>query len=115
MNKFDMYIIILFLLKIIFVILAFSHLYFKIKHKTGSETDKQILFWKEKIEFIFIILMSCLLIYLFNPRNDRIFMINQETKILLFLFGFILLITANWSTFFKESGVFKKIKYIAGG
>jgi hypothetical protein len=36
-----------------------------------------------------------LLIYLFNPRTDRSILIDYETKLLLFLFGIILLITMN--------------------
>jgi hypothetical protein len=95
MRNYDIYIILIVLVKIGF---------------TNSEKDKEVLFWKERFEFVFIILMACLLIYLFNPRNERSFMINYETKLLLFLFGFILLITANWNTFIEESEIFKDIK-----
>jgi hypothetical protein len=56
--------------------------------------------------------MAILLIYLFNPQKNRIFMINNETQTLLFLFGFVLIITANWKTFLKESGMFKKIQFV---
>ena len=110
MRNYDIYIILIVLVKIGFIILAVTHLYFKHHGKTNSEIDKEVLFWKERFEFIFIVLMSCLLIYLFNPRNERNFMINYETKLLLFLFGFILLITANWNTFIEESEIFKDIK-----
>ena len=112
MDYYTIYISIIFLIKIVFVILATVHLYLKFKNKTGSDLDKQVLFWRERIEFIFTSLMAFLLIYLFNPKNNRIFMINHETKVLLFLFGFILIITANWKTFFKESDVFKKIQFV---
>ena len=44
-------------------------------------------------------MMSILLIYLFNPRVDRSVLIDKETKILLYLFGFILLIIAKWNLF----------------
>ena len=87
-------------------------MYLKLKHKEHSETDKKIVFWKERLEFIFIILMAVLLIYLFNPRNDRSISIDYETKILLYLFGFILLITADWKDFFHESPTFKMIQKI---
>ena len=56
--------------------------------------------------------MAGLLIYLFNPRNDRSILITHETKILLYLFGFILLITADWNVFFHESPFFKKFQKI---
>ena len=112
MDYYTIYIYLVFFIKIIFIILATVHLYLKFKNKTDSDLDKAILFWRERIEFIFTSLMAFLLIYLFNPKNNRIFMINHETKVLLFLFGFILIITANWKTFLKESNIFKKIQFV---
>lgn len=112
MDYYTIYIYTLFLVKIVFVILAFVHMYLKFKNKAKTDLDKEVLFWKERIEFIFTALMSVLLIYLFNPRKNRMFMIDNETKLLLFLFGFILIITANWKIFFKESDLFKKIQFI---
>ena len=112
MEKFNMYITFIIFIKVGFVILAISHLYLKLKHKEHSETDKKIVFWKERLEFVFVILMAGLLIYLFNPRNDRSILITHETKILLYLFGFILLITADWNVFFHVSPFFKKFQKI---
>ena len=112
MDKLTIYITFIIFIKVCFVILAVSHLYLKIKHKGGSKTDKTIVFWKERLEFVFVILMSGLLIYLFNPRHNRSILITHETKILLYLFGFILLITADWNVFFHESPFFKKFQKI---
>jgi len=112
MEKYNIYITFIILIKVGFVILAVSHLYLKLKHKENTETDKTILFWKERLEFIFIALMSVLLIYLFNPRTDRSVMIDYETKLLLYLFGFILLITAKWGVFIHETPLFKKFQKI---
>jgi L-asparagine transporter-like permease len=108
-----MYITFIFLIKIGFIVLAISHLYLKIKHKENTETDKKILYWKERFEFIFIALMAVLLIYLFNPRTDRSVIIDKETKILLYLFGFILILTAKWEIFFHESKLLNYIQQIA--
>ena len=58
--------------------------------------------------------MAGLIIYLFNPKYNRENLIDYETKVLLYLFGFILLITAEWSAFFKESSWFKKLQTILG-
>jgi hypothetical protein len=112
MEKFNMYITFIILIKVGFIILAVSHLYLKIKHKDHTETDKKILFWKERLEFIFIALMAVLLIYLFNPRTERSVLIDYETKLLLYLFGFILLITAKWGDFIHENPLFKKLQKI---
>ena len=110
MSYFDKYVMLIILVKVVFVILAVSHLYFNIKGKADSKTDKKIVFWKERIEFVFITLMSLMLIYLFNPRSNRDLELDFETKLLLYLFGFILLITAKWEIFFKESPLFKKFQ-----
>lgn len=110
MNKYDMYITFIFLIKIGFIIMAITHIYLKAKGEEKSDLDKKILFWKERFEFIFIALMSILLIYVFNPRVDRSILVDKETKILLYLFGFILLITAKWDIFFKESPLVKKVQ-----
>ena len=110
MHKFDLYIILVFIIKLGFISLAFTHVYLKVKGESQSDLDKKIMYWKERFEFIFILLMAILLIYLFNPRTDRIDMIDSETKVLLFLFGFILLITAKWDEFFHEAEWFQYLQ-----
>lgn len=112
MDKYTIYISFIVFVKFALVCLAITHLYLKIKKKTDSELDQRIVYFKEKIEFIFIALMACLLIYLFNPRIDRSDLINRETKIVLYLFGFILLITAKWDSFFKETIYFQQFQSI---
>jgi len=112
MSYFSKYVILIILVKVLFVILAVSHLYLQFRHKSDSETDKKIVYWKERVEFVFITLMSLLLIYLFNPRSTIDAKLDFETKLLLYLFGFILLITAKWGLFFKESKVFIKIQKV---
>jgi hypothetical protein len=113
MDYYTIYISIIFLIKIVFVILATVHLYLKFKNKSGSDLDKEILFWRERSEFIFTVLMAILLIYLFNPIKNKMFMINNETRLLLYLFGIVIIITADWKIFLKESNIFKKIQFVA--
>jgi len=114
MNKFDMYITFIFLIKIGFIIMAVLHLYLKYKGKSVSDLDKKVLYWKERFEFFFIALMAILMIYLFNPRNSKIVMIDKETNLLLYLFGFVLIITAKWDLFFQESPIVKTIRSAVG-
>ncbi len=114
MNKYDMYVTFIFLIKICFMLTAVSHIYLKSKGEEKSDLDNKILYWKERFEFIFIATMSILLIYLFNPRISKNIVIDKETKILLFLFGFILLLTAKWDIFFKESQLFARIQKSIG-
>lgn len=112
MDYFNKYVNLAFLFKIVFAILAVLHLYFKFKGKAGSETDKKIVYWKERVEFVFIFLMSLMLIYLFYPRSTKPIIIDFETKLLLFIFGIIILIGAKWDIFIEESPTFKKVQEV---
>jgi uncharacterized BrkB/YihY/UPF0761 family membrane protein len=112
MNGFDKYVTLVFLFKIIFAILAISHLYLKTIGKAGSKKDKKIVYWEERVEFVFIFLMSLMLMYLFYPRSTKPIIIDYETKLLLFVFGIITIIGAKWDVFLKESPVFKKLQKI---
>ena len=112
MNTFNIFIGIIFVIKIIFIMLAITHVYLKIKGDENSKTYKNITFWKKRTEFIFIVLMAILLIYLFNPRTDKTNLIDKATKFLLYLFGILLLLTSNWDDFIHESKWFKYIQKI---
>ena len=103
MSLYTFYIYLIIIIKVIFIILALTHIGFKIAGKTGSTTDNTVVYWKNRCEFAFFIMMALLSIYLFNLRNPGPVFIEGETKILYCLFGFILIITADWSTFFSEA------------
>jgi hypothetical protein len=109
MNKYDMYISLIFAIKIAFILMTVSHIYMKATSKMNTDLDKKIVYWKDRLEFIFIALMSILLIYVFNPRRDRTVMIDGETKLLFYLFGFVLMITGKWGDFIHET---KWLSYI---
>jgi len=113
MDKFTAYIYLIIFIKLCFILLAISHIFLKVKGEENSDIDKNIVYWKERTEFIFVFLMAILLIYLFNPRKPTA-VITGETKILLFLFGFILLITAKWNIFFHEAKWFERVQKIIG-
>jgi hypothetical protein len=112
MNYYTLYIYFIFAVKVGFIVMAITHIYLKFKGNEGSDLDKKIEYWKERFEFVFVFLMALLLIYLFNTRHDRSIMIDHETKILLFLFGFVLIITADWGLFFRDSKLLKNVKFI---
>jgi hypothetical protein len=65
-------------------------------YKISLEINDRI---KHQIEFIFTILMACLMIFLFNPNIKQDPLIDHETRLLLYLFGFLLIITSDWSNF----------------
>ena len=111
MDKYTLYIYLIFAIKIGFILMALSHTYMKVTGKNDSDLDKNFVYWKGRFEFIFVLLMAILLIYLFNPIKDKSVIIDDETKMLLYLFGFVLLITADWSIFFNEA---KWFQYLQG-
>lgn len=99
----DYFIFFIIFIKIIFAISLFGDI---ISKHTNNYTinellDPRFLYWKERTEFIFIASMSILLLYHFNPYNP--IPIPRETNILFFIFGCMLLFTANWSLFFREA------------
>ena len=115
MNYFDDYIYTIFILKLIFMILSITNIYLKVKYP-GEETDldKNVVFWKETISFIFVFLMACLLIYLFFPSTSKTVEIGGATRELLYLFGIVVLFTAKWGEFFKESPGLIRLQNIIG-
>jgi hypothetical protein len=100
MNNFDIFITFIFIVKIIFIIISSYIYYLEIKNPEGDLIEK-LKYWKYRLEFIFIICMSTVCIYLFSPFTKK--EIDRETRLLLFTFGFIILITADWGLFFKET------------
>jgi len=114
MSYLHSYIYLIIAIKLGFILMAISHIYLKSKGEEDSDLDKKFKYWKERFEFIFIILMAILLIYLFNPRYNNQVVIDKEMKILLFLFGIILIITAKWSAFFEEAKWFQQLQQVVG-
>ena len=54
--------------------------------------------------------MSALMIYLFNPWKNEPLVFNNEMKVLFYVLGWVLLVTANWAIFFKESPIIMEIQ-----
>lgn len=114
MNKLDIYITTIFAVKIIFIGLAFHLIYLKHKHPDDKTKIEKTEYWKKRVEFIFISMMSALLIYIFYPKANRINKIDYETKLLFYLFGFVLLLTERWDLFLYDSVWYKKITEVLG-
>jgi hypothetical protein len=104
----DFFIIFIIFIKIVFILSAIGHLVLSHSSSSASEkADPKLVYWKERMEFIFIASMSILLIYHFKPGKNQ--PISEETSLLFFLFGWILLFTAKWSIFIKEAPWYKRI------
>jgi hypothetical protein len=107
-TKLDYYVVFLIIIKCIFVASALGHLVLSHTDTSFNKYDAALLYWKERTEFIFIVSMALLLIYYFHPsiKSDPM---SHETKLLFFLFGWVLLITANWKLFVTEAPWFEEI------
>lgn len=94
---FDSLVIFAIFVKILFVLFAILEFYSKIKHKSWASWA---LYWKQRTEFIFIIAMAFICIVLFNPFSSGELVVDRHVRVLLFIYGIIILITSNWTSFF---------------
>jgi hypothetical protein len=114
MTFYALFIYFIILIKIVFIVSKLLTRY--LEHKKSEKYQETLLsleYISEKSEFIFVFCMSILLILLFNPYN-KTFVITKETRILLFLYGIIIILTANWGAFIKEPRILTEIQGILG-
>jgi len=105
----DYFLFFIILIKVIFLGAAIGHLILShLYNEKAQKLDPKLVYWKERTEFVFIISMSILLIYQFHPLLSKK-PLDQETSLLFFLFGWILINTAKWSLFIKEAHWYKQI------
>jgi len=105
---YDAFVILVIIIKVIFVVFAILTKFYiyKIKHSNRDEVSYYTKkyewsnYWKERLETCFLICMGFICIIVFNPFYGYRFFIDEETRILLFLFGIIIMITSNWKLIF---------------
>ena len=112
MSAYDLLIIFIIIIKVIFILLKLTGIYNKVMGNTDTLFGTNILFWTDRIEFIYKFLMALLIIVLFkNAINEGFLCIyDKETLFLMYVFGFILLFTANWNQFISESTIITNIQ-----
>jgi hypothetical protein len=97
--------------KILFLFFALRHLYFRAmllkypKNKEYLEGLKRTSIYKTQVDFVFTNMMAVLLIYIFNPRQQNEKYISKETKFLMYIFGFIIIVTSDWNQFIDDSTI----------
>lgn len=112
---FNAYLLLIILVKLLFITFSIVEKYFILQNRQDEDIRKKMTFWKERTEFIFIFLVAFLCLYLFNPiTNKGNVTIDNSTAFILFLYGIIILITADWNTYFKETPWFSNIQDIIG-
>ena len=114
MNYFKTYTTLIFALKLIFITLALTKFYLNVHKPSNSVLINTVDYWKAMVEFVFVCLTALLIIYLFFPPMNKSTEIVGETKLLLFMFGFALLITPKWDDFFDEPRFFMNVQNVVG-
>ena len=107
-SGFDLFILFIIIIKLVFIVAAIGHIILTHTNTKLGKYDDTLVYWKERTEFVFIITMAILLIYHFHPRYQTK-PISSETKLLFFLFGWVLIITAKWNIFIKEAPWYKQL------
>ena len=100
-NIYDIFIIFILFLKIVYYILFIS-LSILHKYNITNKTIENLDYWNKKINFVFNVLISILIIYIFNPFYNNLHLIDLNLKLLFFAFGFIYLLSANWNIFYES-------------
>jgi cell division protein FtsW (lipid II flippase) len=105
----DYFIFFIIIIKIVFLFTSIGHVLITYsENEVAKQIDPNLLYWKERTTFIFTISMAILLIYYFNPYVPAP-KIDKNTRFLFFLFGCVLIITAEWIYFIKDSVWYKKM------
>ena len=104
----------IFAVKISFAILAVIHYYLIHNSEDDTEFAREIIYWKERVGFIFSISMAILTIMLFIPFNSKPIVIGNEARFLFLVFGAVTLINANWGLFIHQAKWFDEVQFILG-
>jgi hypothetical protein len=102
MKGYDYFVIFIVAVKVLYVSLAVYLFYLKAKDGSREmETITKVSYWKERVELVFIVNMSILLVYLFYPWREKPLLIDRDARNLLFAYGIVILFAAKWWTIFR--------------
>ena len=108
-NWYDYFILFIITVKILFLVLRLLCKYYQVTQPTNTQKIDNLTYWSDRVDVLFVICMSLLLIYLFRPRSPTTKSpeIDTEVRLLLFLYGIITLLTMNWKVFLSDSQIKK--------
>lgn len=106
-NTIDYFLFFIIIFKLAFIFSILGHIVASHSmNQKAKDFDTKMLYWKERTEFIFVVCMGLLLVLIFNPYKPV--PVDENSRDLFFLFGIILILTANWNTFFTEADWYKR-------
>lgn len=107
-RTYDNYVLFIIFIKILFILFALVTFLMKIKIKYSNNNNNKIInmynslsVCKETLELLFIVSTALICIIVFYPFYKETVIIDKPTRTLLFLYGFIILITAKWNILTK--------------
>ena len=116
MTAYNLLIILIIMIKVVFILLKLTAFYNRVMGNKDTLFSTNVLFWADRIEFIYTFLMAILIIALFKNavKDGQICIYDKETLFLMYVFGIILLFTADWNEFISESTIITNIQIMLG-
>ena len=116
MTAYNLLIILIIMIKVIFILLKGLAFYNRVMGIKDTLFSTNVLFWADRVEFIYTFLMAILIIALFRNavKVGVLCIYDKETIFLMYVFGFILLFTADWNEFISESTIITNVQNILG-
>jgi hypothetical protein len=104
------------MIKVVFILLKLTAFYNRVMGIKDTLFSTNVLFWADRVEFIYTFLMAILIIALFKNavKDGQICIYDKETLFLMYVFGIILLFTADWNEFISESTIITNIQIMLG-
>ena len=116
MSAYNLLIILIIMIKVVFILLKLVAFYNRVMGIKDTLFSTNVLFWADRVEFIYTFLMAILIIALFKNavKVGVLCIYDKETIFLMYVFGFILLFTADWNEFISESTIITNVQNILG-
>jgi len=90
-------------LKLMFISSTLLHKYVNYNNESMFyKYDDKLVYVRKVTEFSFISLMCLLMIFIFHPRKQNMGYMTKEIKFLMYMFAWIIIISADWSDFFNQ-------------
>ena len=92
----DIYLNLALVTKLIFI-------YFALSYNYSDRKNQSYLYYKNLFHNLFLLEISLLMLYLFNPLYKKNTLISRHIKIYLFLYAFLILIGIDWKSLLQKS------------
>jgi hypothetical protein len=113
---FKIYLQLIVVVKFFFLYFAIRQMYFRYKtikepkNKVYQKDLETVRIYKSQTDFVFMIFMAFLFIFLFNPWKNNDKYLDKHSKYLMYIFGFVILFTSDWNLFVSDSVLLKTMK-----